>query len=257
MRARRFGLVRFAVVVALLTVVFLFVGPVLGSLHWLTGSNLPGAALAVVCPTIAAVVLSVREKSLPRLGASLRLPRVRWEVWVVAALAMPAVVFAASFATGRVGGTFPGILGVALIAGSYLFGAVAEELGWTGYALPRLLELTGEVRSGLILGVFWAAWHVIPYLQAGNGARWIVGQCLFSIALRMLLVRLSVGARLSIWPAVIGHATYNLAWSLSPDGGAGYDPWVAAAFTAALVAVLYLLRWRRDRVAGVPSSLEA
>lgn len=238
-----FQLARFAVAVLLLTIVFYLAGPILGSLRWLTNSNLPVAAVAVVCPAIAALVLSRRERSLRGLKSRLALNTVAWQTWIFAALALPATVFAASALTGFRAFTAPTALGAGLIAIVYLVGALAEEIGWTGYALPRLLMVRGELASGLILGTFWAAWHIILYAEAGNDPMWIVGQCLFSIALRLLLVRISVAARLSIWPAVICHATYNLAWSLSPDGGAHYNPWVVACLTTALVVVLYLGRW--------------
>ncbi len=238
-----FQLARFAVVVLLLSSVFYLVGPVLGSLRWLTNSNLPVAALMAVCPGIAALVLSRREKTFPRLMGHLAISGVRWQVWAFAVLALPVIVFGASAVTGYAGFSVPSAASAALIGAVYLIGATAEEIGWTGYALPRLLRVNGEFVSGLILGAFWAAWHVIPYAEAGNDLSWIAGQCFFTIALRLLLVRISVASRLSVWPAVVGHAGYNLAWSLSPSGGAHYEPWVVGLLTTAVAAVLYLGLW--------------
>jgi uncharacterized protein len=37
----------------------------------------------------------------------------------------------------------------------YIF-AIPEELGWRGYALPKLLERHSPVTAGLIVGVLWA-----------------------------------------------------------------------------------------------------
>jgi membrane protease YdiL (CAAX protease family) len=46
--------------------------------------------------------------------------------------------------------------------------AVFEELGWTGFAMPRLLARHGVLGTGLIMGVLWGTWH-FP-LFAGNAA---------------------------------------------------------------------------------------
>ena len=34
-----------------------------------------------------------------------------------------------------------------------------EELGWTGFVMPRLRQRYGVLTTGLIMGVLWGAWH--------------------------------------------------------------------------------------------------
>ena len=43
---------------------------------------------------------------------------------------------------------------------------VFEELGWTGFAIPRLRLRHGVLASGLFLGVVWGAWHILVNLWA-------------------------------------------------------------------------------------------
>ena len=39
-------------------------------------------------------------------------------------------------------------------------GPLGEEGGWRGYLSPRLIEIHGEWRSSLIIGVIWSLWHL-------------------------------------------------------------------------------------------------
>ena len=61
-------------------------------------------------------------------------------------------------------------LGFGLLAGFF------EEIGWMGYAFPRMRQHRGAFASAALLGVLWGAWHlpVIDYLGAAtpHGAYW-------------------------------------------------------------------------------------
>ena len=77
----------------------------------------------------------------------------------LAALVSPA--FAPSFST-------IGIV-IGLVAGFF------EEIGWTGFALPRLQLKHSHLGAGLILGVLWGFWHLLAdYFgnSASMGALW-------------------------------------------------------------------------------------
>jgi len=41
-----------------------------------------------------------------------------------------------------------------------------EELGWTGFAVPRLKQHYGILNTGLIAGLVWGAWHFPPFWQS-------------------------------------------------------------------------------------------
>ena len=41
-----------------------------------------------------------------------------------------------------------------------------EELGWTGFAVPRLKKRYGILSTGLIVGIAWGAWHFPPFWKS-------------------------------------------------------------------------------------------
>lgn len=78
-----------------------------------------------------------------------------------------------------------------------LFGVPAgflEEIGWTGYALPRMLRQRGLLPAAILLGILWSAWHlpVIDHLGSAtpHGAYWLPYFLAFAcviIAIRVLI----------------------------------------------------------------------
>ena len=75
----------------------------------------------------------------------------------------------------RLGGTKPAFndlsqIYLAIPAFLYvLFTSVlGEEIGWRGYALPRLLQGYNALKSSLILGLIWGVWHLPLFWLAGN-----------------------------------------------------------------------------------------
>jgi membrane protease YdiL (CAAX protease family) len=62
----------------------------------------------------------------------------------------------------------------------FSFGLVAgffEEIGWTGYAFPKMRAQSSALTASLLLGVLWGLWHlpVVDYLGAASphGAYWL------------------------------------------------------------------------------------
>ena len=60
--------------------------------------------------------------------------------------------------------TLPLIYVVRLVVG----GALGEELGWRGFALPRMQAKRSALTASLILGGIWAPWHLPFYLSGAQ-----------------------------------------------------------------------------------------
>src|SRR5690606_4162717 len=75
-----------------------------------------------------------------------------------------------------------------LMLAIYVVMAFGEELGWSGIATGPLVRRLGATVAGLCLGAVWVTWHLVPFLQTGNGATWVLGQGVYTLVLRVLIV---------------------------------------------------------------------
>jgi membrane protease YdiL (CAAX protease family) len=225
--------------------VFYLLGPRLGDLSAVTGAPLPASALMFVCPALAAAVLLAREDGGIRrwLRAGLRLPAARRAWWCLPAIGLlPVILVVDHLARSWMGAPLPpselpwSRLPVLVVA--YLVSAACEEWGWTGFATELMLRRCGAVTVGAALGSAWALWHVVPYVQGGHDAAWVVWQCVFSVVFRVLLVQLYVaGGRFVVVP-VLAHASYNVGFAVFPVAGSHYDPAGTAVGTALAAAAI-------------------
>jgi membrane protease YdiL (CAAX protease family) len=94
----------------------------------------------------------------------------KWRVspwWYLAAVSPVVLVFALTGVYLLLGGSTPGpeihnslpsLIGLAVTV--IFTGATGEELGWRGFALPRLQGRFSTLTSSLLLGFWWGFWYV-------------------------------------------------------------------------------------------------
>lgn len=129
-------------------------------------------------PTLAAILLTVLTKG--RHGVRELLSGIcRWRVhpkwWLLALLGFPALMLAASIGQSLAGTpirwVLPGDpsphLPLMTLVLSIPMLALMEEIGWRGYAWPKLLERHGFLLSGTVIGTLWACWHLPLFFIKG------------------------------------------------------------------------------------------
>jgi membrane protease YdiL (CAAX protease family) len=84
----------------------------------------------------------------------------------VTAVLLPLSLSSAGFLPGVfASGDRVSLIAIGLAAG--LITGLCEELGWTGFVIPRLRLRYGVLTTGLIVGLLWGAWH-FPLFSGGD-----------------------------------------------------------------------------------------
>lgn len=124
--------------------------------------------LGVFAPGLVALALTERGEG--RAATRALVHRIfKWHVgarWYVFALVyIPAVKLLVALVHRIITGVWPRfgeepilLMLAALTVSTWV--QAGEEIGWRGYALPRLSELFGLGPASVILGVIWATWHL-------------------------------------------------------------------------------------------------
>ena len=238
----------FFLLVFVLAVPFLVIGAVTG-IQLLPG--LPVAALMAVCPATAALILAYRDDGTASAKALLKRAfdyrRIRGKIWYAPVLLLMPGVMALSFGVMRWSGTLipaPQIAVVPTLILCVVFftGAVAEELGWSGYVIDPIQNRCGALWGSLLVGSVWAVFHYAALLQDHRSVVWIAWWSLWTVALRVIIVWLYNNTGKSVFAAALFHTTINVSWQLFPIQGSFFDPRVTGAITA-LVAATVIVVW--------------
>src|SRR5579883_1461048 len=144
-------------------------------------------------PAIAALVL-LRPKGILELNWTFS---PRWAPFAVLFLAVLklAVAILARAVTGswpRFGTEGPLVIAAAIVLSTPF--QAGEELGWRGFALPRMAAWLGYGPAALLLGVIWGVWHLPLFFVRGEYSgqsfpMFAAGTTALSIAIAFLYVR--------------------------------------------------------------------
>jgi len=224
------------------------------AISWPMGLLPPGVSIAAIA---AAALIDGRSG----VGALLRRVTV-WRVgvrWYLIALLGPVALLAAAASVNVLAGAQVvtegplvdwlelGQLFVVQVVGVF-FGAW-EELGWRGYALPRLLKRVSPLVASLGVGVLWAIWH-FPLFLSGELP---LADAASLVVLSVLFTAVFVRTKQSVLIAFLMHAAFNAAGGIAILLFEGSDRvqmfWSMTAVTAvvALAVISRQARWWLSR----------
>jgi membrane protease YdiL (CAAX protease family) len=140
----------------------------------------------------------------------------RWYLFVF--VGIPAIMVLSVVVIPGVLGSFQGLATLAPLPllGIFLYalipgGALGEEPGWRGFALPRLQSMHGPLLGTLILGPLWALWHLPLFWTPWNelSAFNVVVFVLATTCLAIMYTWVFNNTRGSVLMAILVHASFN------------------------------------------------
>jgi membrane protease YdiL (CAAX protease family) len=251
----------------------IWLGLILGSLHIQTPVAAVLNVVAIAGPSIAAVVLAtvLGRAERQRLLAGFSLSR--WSVrWTAVALVLPPAMVVTAIAVSvtafgapspAVSFTLAGVVLGEFVRVLFLGGPVGEELGWRGFALPRLQQRRNALDASIVLGLVWGLWHLPLYFVLGTGQSEILragaspafaigGFVGWTIGLSVLLTWLFNQTGGSLIVVMLFHAAVNLAVFLPTAVGSGGAAAFMNVIITWLVAIGVVIRFGRARLMSMP-----
>ena len=264
---REAGLIAFFVLTYLITwgvaaFLFLLPGPFEAIFGPMSMSS-PIFVVAVAAPTISATILTYTRSRWPGLR-ELYAGLVRWRFglqwYALVLIGIPLI----GYLVGRLSADQPGadlstaLLVVSFLVGQLILGPLGEELGWRGFALPRLLQRFSPLAASLILGVIWGVWHLPSFYVSSLVQSSLAIPVFLSGALCMsvLATWLYLHTGGSVLITVLFHLAFNA--SLNAFGASFTGFTLAMALCALLVVVLdRRLGWLRPVAVPAAASTSA
>jgi uncharacterized protein len=123
-----------------------------------------------------------------------------------------------------------------------------EEIGWRGYALPRLAARFGFARASLVLGLIWAFWHLPLFFirELGNYGQSFPVFLLGGIALSVAMAWLYSHTNGSLLLAMLMHSAVNQTVGIVPSS--------VANASSPLALRASLIGWLTDAILWVSAA---
>lgn len=88
--------------------------------------------------------------------------------------------------------------------------ATLEEVGWRGFALPKLRKTISPLPASILLGLIWAVWHVPKLISEGTtDVSSFIVMVGFGVLLSLFLTWIYENTNGSVTLAILAHAAFN------------------------------------------------
>ncbi|MET0992990.1 MAG: CPBP family intramembrane glutamic endopeptidase, partial [Mycobacterium sp.] len=148
---------------------------------------------------------------------------------------------------GAIGYTF---LSTLIIVGLF------EEVGWRGFALPRLQRRLDAIWAALVLGVLWALWHLPELISDPTRQRPPLQFVVWALALSVIFTWLYNSTNGSLPIVIICHAAIDTAgrYMLPEFSNGGYQVvwWFMVGLYVVIAVIVVLVAGPRQLVTRIP-----
>jgi membrane protease YdiL (CAAX protease family) len=129
-------------------------------------------------PALSAILMTRITEGQPgllSLRSRIRQWRASWSWYLFTLLGIPALVLLGVIILPDALANFQGFTPRILVnypvyfVGIFFATGLPEEIGWRGFALPRMQRQYGPLWGSVLLGVLWAFWHLCSFLLPAHG----------------------------------------------------------------------------------------
>ena len=218
-------------------------------------------------PMVAGIIMAAVTGGWKQVKSLLAAP-FRWKVhpiWYVAAIGLPlASQYISVLLNPMFGSAAPSWRNIPpvseiipMVAILLVFsGPIGEEIGWRGFALPRLLEKYSALSASLTIGVVWAVWH-LPLILVND---FTAHGALMPVVASIVFTWVFQNSKGSVLLAILMHASYQNSvrylGKVFTDGDHVQQQWLGNGIWLAMIAAILLVCGARSFMIGTPKRVE-
>jgi membrane protease YdiL (CAAX protease family) len=138
----------------------------------------------------------------------------------------------------------------------FLVFATFEEVGWRGFALPRLRNTLSPLTASIVLGVIWGVWHFPKLISEGTtDVKSFIVIMIFAVLLSLFMSWIYENTKGSITLAILAHASVNAAINaIAPLVlmRVGYNRASVIFLIVLLIFIIFIFLFNSDKLKKTP-----